>query len=276
MNNQQIDLYLNLLKKALTYYIWGETESPIGIYGGSKKFKQLGGPIIVKLLARFNLKLMRNVNFEPKKREAGLDWPIKAHTMMGVKRLSNIEYCAKKVIEEGIPGDFIETGVWRGGGSIFMQGVLKAYGETDKRKLWVADSFEGLPPSNLEEYPQDSFDWSHMSHTLAVSLEEVQGNFRKYDLLEDNIVFLKGWFKDTLPKAPIEELAILRLDGDMYESTMDSLKNLYHKLNHGGFLIIDDYLVRCCLEAINDFRKENNVNDEIIMIDEVSAYWRKS
>lgn len=79
-----------------------------------------------------------------------------------------------------------------------------------------------------------------------------------------------------MPLAPIERLAILRLDGDMYESTMDALRNLYHKLEKGGFLIIDDYMIPCCLEAIRDFRRENSINDEIVMIDDSAAFWRKS
>ena len=273
---REIDLYLNLLKNTLCYLIWEESESPVGLYGGSRRFKIFGGQLIVKFLRKFNLKLMKSVKFDRSKREAGQDWPIKAHTMMGLKRLTNIQSCAQKVIQENIAGDFIETGVWRGGGCIFMQGILSAYNQTQMRKVWVADSFEGLPPCNQELYPKDLYDWTPMNHSLAISIDEVQENFRRYDLLGENVIFLKGWFKDTLPDVPIEKLAILRLDGDMYESTMDSLNNLYNKLQPGGFLIIDDYLVDSCLAAIRDFRNENDIKEEIIMIDDVSAYWRKS
>lgn len=73
------------------------------------------------------------------------------------------------------------------------------------------------------------------------SLEEVQENFRRYNLLDDQVQFLKGWFCDTLPTAPIEKLAVLRLDGDLYESIMDGLNALYDKVSPGGFIIVDDY-----------------------------------
>ena len=172
--------------------IWGETESPVGIYGGSRKFRLLGGSLIVKILKKFDLKLMRDITFDPKRRELGQDWPIKAHTMIGLRRLSNIQECGRLVIEDNIPGDFIETGVWRGGGCIFMQGILEAYKETEFRRVWVADSFEGLPSNNTALYPEDTIDWSSMGHTLAVSLEDVKGNFKKYGLLDVNVHFLKG------------------------------------------------------------------------------------
>ena len=80
-------------------------------------------------------------------RENGEDWPLIAHTMIGMKRLDNLQYCVEKVIAENVPGDLIETGVWRGGAAIFMRAILKAYGVTGRRVL-VADSFEGLPSPN--------------------------------------------------------------------------------------------------------------------------------
>ncbi|MEO5364252.1 MAG: tetratricopeptide repeat protein [Magnetococcus sp. DMHC-8] len=162
-----------------------------------------------------------------------------SHTMIGKKRLENLQYCIETVLAEQVPGDFMETGIWRGGACIFMRGVLKAYGVTD-RIVWAADSFAGVPVPTL---PEDAgFDISrHRLPVLAVSLEEVQELFARYDLLDDRVRFLPGWFKDTLPTAPIGQLAILRLDGDLYESTMDALVSLYDKVVRGGFVIVDDY-----------------------------------
>jgi hypothetical protein len=107
------------------------------------------------------------------------------------------------VLSEGVEGDLIETGVWRGGASIFMRAVLAAYGIED-RKIFVADSFEGLPAPDAEKYPADQNERFHTYTYLAVSKEDVENNFRKYGLLDNQVVFLKGWFKDTLPQAPIE------------------------------------------------------------------------
>jgi O-methyltransferase len=116
----------------------------------------------------------------------------------------------------------------------------------------------------------------HLMQDLAVSLETVQNNFESYRLLDDQVKFLKGWFCDTLPSAPIEKLAILRLDGDLYESTMDALNSLYNKLSPGGYVIIDDYGVfKACKAAIHDFRAKNNVTSELILVDSAEAFWRK-
>ena len=213
--------------------------------------------------------------FDYHSRENGMDWPQIAHTMIGLKRLENIQFCMETVFKENIPGDFIETGVWRGGAVIFMRAVLKAYGITD-RIVWAADSFEGLPKPNLGKYPADHEMNLYQYKELSISLEEVKKNFEKYALLDSQVKFLKGWFKDTLPIAPIKQLAVLRLDGDMYESTMDALVALYPKLSIGGFVIVDDYFIPACARAIHDYRYRNNIQDPIVPIDQWSVYWKCS
>jgi len=196
--------------------------------------------------------------------------------MIGQKRIENLRFCVETALQEGVPGDLIETGVWRGGATIFMRGILKAYGIRD-RKVWVADSFAGLPPPDPAQYPADAGDPHHSIAVLAISLEEVQENFRNYGLLDDQVRFLKGWFKDTLPTAPIQRLAVVRLDGDMYESTMDGLKNLYPKLSPGGFLIIDDYnAVPGCKQAVTDYRQGNGIQAAIQTIDTTGVFWKKA
>ncbi len=196
--------------------------------------------------------------------------------MIGMKRLDNIQFCVNDVIQKKIPGDLIETGVWRGGATIFMRAILKAHNISD-RSVWVADSFEGLPMPNADEYPLDAGDKHHKFSELAISVEQVQLNFEKYGLLDQQVKFLKGWFRDTLPKAPIEKLAVLRLDGDMYESTMDALNALYPKLSIGGYLIIDDYgAVPGCKKAIHDYREKHQILDGIITIDWTGAFWKKT
>ena len=213
--------------------------------------------------------------FDTYLRENGADVPKNAFTMIGAKRMANIRTLAETLIRDQIEGDFIETGVWRGGASIFMRAILLAYGIKDRR-VWLADSFEGLPKADAEKYPADNFvDFSSID-LLKVSLEVVQENFSQLDLLDDQVKFLKGWFKDTLPNAPIKQLALLRLDGDMYESTMDALNALYPKLSPGGYVIVDDYVLPCCKLAIHDFFKSQGIDPELVTIDEYSVYWRKS
>ena len=221
---------------------------------------------------------MRAVEAVPASDDAkfyGQIWPSRAHTMIGIPRLNNLRYCVETALKDGVRGDLIETGVWRGGASIFMRGILKAYGVTD-RTVWVADSFAGLPPADPVSYPKESPLTFHMAGDLAVSLDQVKSNFERYGLLDDQVRFLKGWFRDTLPTAPIERLAVIRLDGDMYESTMDGFVNLYHKLSPGGFLIVDDYgAVDACNEAVADFRSAQHISAELKFITGCGAFWRK-
>ena len=213
--------------------------------------------------------------FDRDARERGVDWPSRAHSMIGRKRMLQLQRAAEFVIERGIPGDFIETGVWRGGACILLRAVLKAHGVTD-RTVWLADSFAGLPPPDDARYPADRGADLHTYEALAVPLATVQENFRRYGLLDEQVRFLEGWFRDTLPTAPIRQLAILRLDGDLYESTMDALTALYDRLSPGGFVIVDDYGVFAnCRAAIADFRAARHIGARIYDIDGSGVFWQR-
>jgi O-methyltransferase len=195
--------------------------------------------------------------------------------MIGLERLDNIQSCAENVLLNGIPGDFIEAGAWRGGATIFMKAILKEYGDTT-RTVWVADSFEGVPPPNPEKYPADRQINLYECEELAVPLEEVRANFERFGVLDERVKFLKGWFKDTLPKAPIEKLALLRLDGDLYESTMDTLVPLYPKLSPGGYCIVDDYgAVPGAKIAVEEYRRKHGITEELHKMASTGAYWQK-
>jgi hypothetical protein len=211
--------------------------------------------------------------FVRKFREYGRDFPSQAHSIIGLLRMNNLQNCVEQVIREQIPGDFIETGVWRGGAVIFMRAILEAYQVRD-RVVWAADSFEGLPKPDLKNFPDDA-GWDNQAALLAVSLETVQKNFARYNLLDAQVRFLKGWFKDTLPSAPIEQLAILRLDGDLYQSTWEALSNLYPRLSVGGYIIIDDYVIHSCRKAVDRFREEQNISEPVQDIDGWAVFWRK-
>jgi hypothetical protein len=205
----------------------------------------------------------------------GRDFPGRAMTMIGRKRLDNLQQLTEDVLTRGVPGDLIEAGAWRGGATIFMRGILASYGITD-RVVWVADSFEGLPAPDVEKFPADKDSKFHENEILAVSLPVVKRNFERYGLLDDQVRFLEGWFKDTLPDAPIERLAILRLDADMYQSTTEGLEYLYPKLSPGGYVILDDYAcIEQCAKAASDYRAKNAIDSEIHVIDTCGVYWQK-
>lgn len=272
------ELYLELIKKVLmdVINIEGEHYQPVE-YSSFKSWKINILKWIDALLKSKKFRVVYHLHNDLEERIDGRGmWPQHAQTMVGIKRLNNIQYCVEKIIEDGIPGDLIETGVWRGGSTIFMRAILKAHGVIDK-KVWVADSFEGLPQPNESMYPADKGDIYHSYDELKVSLEDVRNNFKKYDLLDDQVKFLKGWFSETLPTAPIEKLSVLRLDGDMYESTMDALINLYPKLSVGGYIIIDDYhWIEACRQAVTDYRNKYGITDEIINVDWTAVYWKKT
>lgn len=237
-------LYLDLMKRCLLNLIYSEQE---------QKLKP----------------------FDEQQRIEGREWPALAQTMIGWKRLENLQTCVEDILKRGTPGDLIETGIWRGGALIFMRAVLKAHGVRD-RLVWGADSFQGLPPPDAKRYPADAGDLTYTFRELAVSLDEVRANFERYGLLDEQVRFLPGWFRETLPSAPIEELSLIRLDGDMYESTYVALESLYPKLSRGGYLIVDDYgAVPACRSAVQDFRRLHGVTEEIIRIDWTGIYWQR-
>lgn len=211
-----------------------------------------------------------------KNRTEGRVWPSRALTMVGLKRLENIQECIEDVLAKKVPGDVIETGVWRGGATIFMRAVLKAHGVTNRR-VWVADSFQGLPRPNAEKYPADAGDEHYKHKELAIGIEQVRENFAKFGLLDDQVAFLKGWFRETLPDAPIKALSVMRLDGDIYESTMDALVHLYPRLSPGGYVLVDDYgAIPSCKLAIDDYRKAHGVHEPIRKVDWTGICWQKS
>ena len=228
-----------------------------------------------KLLKKRNFGICKIKYIRKTDRINGYDWPANALTMIGLKRLNNIEFCVRNIIENKIEGDFIETGVWRGGATILMKALLTELNIT-ARKVWLADSFKGLPKPNTVDYPDDKECNLHTHRILRVSKDEVEKNFKSFDLLDDKIVFLEGWFKDTLPNINLEKLSLLRLDGDLYESTHLALRYLYPKLSSGGYVIIDDYnAFHYCKAAVDAYRHENNIKEEIVKIDEDAVFWCK-
>jgi O-methyltransferase len=273
------DRYLDLMKRSLTGALAEDNDSIVGGVRtqGSPSLKKRLASSVGELAARVNVEIAIKKPYDPHLREIGQDWPARAESMIGLRRMQNIQESVAQIIKDDVPGDFIETGVWRGGACIFMKANLAAWGDSS-RTVWVADSFEGLPPPNAALFPADEGDELHKRGGLAVGVNQVRHNFERYDLLDDRVQFLVGWFKDTLPTAPVETLSLMRLDGDMYESTVQAIEPLYPKLSVGGFCIVDDFGSHASQagQAIHDYRKKHNITDEIIDIDGFGAYWRKS
>ena len=268
--------YLELLKKALLYDLWPEPLVPSEFHDGKRPpWKRALYRAARSLLARWDISLMQPRVIDPRERDEGIVLgPMTAHTMIGRKRLDSLQSGVETALAENVPGDLIETGVWRGGACILMRGVLAAHGIADRR-VFVADSFRGLPPPDAARWPSDAGDRYYLDPLFSIGEEEVKENFRAYGLLDEQVVFLKGWFKDTLPAAPIDRLALLRLDGDMYGSTMEALEPLYPRLSSGGFCIVDDYALPGCRKAVDDYRSRHGVRAPLVEIDWTGVYWRK-
>jgi len=267
-------LYIELLKRTLSGYVNQEMGMRLSYLLYCMDTSQPYSLAHLKNIAEHDAgkfqALIDDPNGKNNYRERVFGFPA---TMIGRARLDNIEMCVRMIHADKIGGDFMETGVWRGGATMFMRGMLKVLGDENK-KVWVADSFQGLPEPEVE---QDSGVDLYLDPMLSMDIESVRRNFEYFDLLDDRIEFLKGWFADTMPVAPIEKLSLLRLDGDLYKSTMDVLEPMYNKVESGGFIIIDDYgAIPACKEAVHDFRSALEINDPIKIIDWTGAYWRKS
>lgn len=270
--------YIDLLKRALANFIYPENELRI------EELEERGrGPDWLGHERR-----MRDIRYIERdafrdllhfKRE-GWNWKRRparfSHTMIGLRRLDNLDYCAAEVIRNGIEGDFLEAGVLQGGAAIFLRGLQVAYGESHRR-TWVADSFAGLPPAQLDQDIAIGIDFTEPKQPwLAWPLHAVRDNFRTYGLLSDEVRFIEGWFSETLPRAPVERLAILRLDADLYESSRDILVPLYDKVVSGGFIIVDDYhAFAACRQAVDEFRAERGDDAPMRRIDWSGVYWQK-
>ncbi len=244
--------YIDLLKRCLTRELFMEEEM-VDVMGWP-----LGGPLgdpdeVWRVLRNAGMRIVKPFD-DLERRLTGKDWPMHAETMVGTARLDNVDDLVTRALKNDIAGDLVETGVWRGGVVILMRALLDALGD-DHRRVWACDSFEGLPTPDPDQYPADAkhlVDEAVQTHT-AVSLAQVQANIDRYKLLDDRIEFLPGWFRDTLPGAPIESIAVLRLDGDLYESTMDGLVHLEPKVSPGGFVIVDDYNSwEACRQAVTE------------------------
>lgn len=274
MSDRERRLYLELLRRSLTRETFDHVLVPLALENPTWK-KRLIAPL-VQLLARRRIVLARAISMEGAFAKSPPREIRTADTLIGPVGLESLQHLIEDVLRTNTPGDLIETGVWRGGSIIFMRGVLEAHGD-ESRVVWAADSFAGLPARGTTRHEQDldDVDWAQETW-LRVSVDEVKGRAERYGLLDNRIRFLVGWFHETLPEAPIERLALMRLDGDMYGSTMDALEALYPKLSVGGYVIIDDYQIANCRAAVDTFRQRQSIVDPLVPVDRAIVYWQRT
>jgi hypothetical protein len=203
-------------------------------------------------------------------RAAAMDWPLTGLTMVGLARLDDLQACVESLVADGVEGDVIEAGAWRGGASILARATLDSLG--DDRTVCVADSFEGFP--EVDDADAEAFRLSALGF-LAVPLEEVQASFARFGL-ERGVEFVPGFFQDTLPGLAGRRWALVRLDADTYEPTRLALDHLYPGLAVGGYVVVDDYYTfQGCHQAIDQFREENGITEPLERIDFAAVRWRR-
>lgn len=277
--SEQLEVvYLDLLKTALLGTLYSDSEEYQRVQMRRGSWQAWAFAPLTWILGLKSYSLYKRVLVTTEQVMNGLYWPANGLTMIGRKRLENVQSCLESVIADDIEGDVIETGVWRGGTCILMKALLNL--RRSQKRLFVADSFRGVPKPDAEKYPADAAEERkeafYLFDQLAVSLTQVQDNFRRFGVLDDRVYFLEGWFKDTLTTDAITKLALMRLDGDLYESTWDALTNLYPKLQRGGYCIIDDYGgIPACKQAVDDYRRQLGIYEAIIPIDTTGIYWRR-
>jgi O-methyltransferase len=264
--------YLDLVKRSVSHSQYGRTA--LAVHRPRNRLKR----VVTDELGRRGLALVEMHEFREDVEGVGKQWPVPAfaQTMVGHVRLDHVQECVEQILADDVPGDMIETGIWRGGTGIFTRAVLAARGVTD-RVVWLADSFEGLPPPDADSYPVDTDSMLHEIDSLGVSMEEVESHFRRYGLLDVQVRLVKGWFRDTLPSLKNHTWSLIRLDGDLYESTMDGLQNLYQGLSKGGYVIVDDYYAyEPCKVATDDFRRDAGIDEPLERVDWTAVSWRKT
>ncbi len=267
-------LYLDLMKRVLTRTGFDERQS---VAIPRAEDGSVDAAALVALVERNGIDVVQRADKDPLTRDVGLQWPPPpdAETMIGAKRLDNIDRCITDIIATGVPGDLVECGVWRGGAAIFMRAALEAHGDTT-RNVWLCDSFAGVPPPDVEHFPADELDQLWTFPELAVGPDDVRRNFQRYDLLDPRVRLVAGWFKDSLPDAPIERISLLRADGDLYESTIQILENLYDRVAIGGWVIIDDYgAIEACRKAADDFRAQRSITEPLETVDWTAVCWKR-
>jgi O-methyltransferase len=204
-------------------------------------------------------------------RSAGMDWPLQGLTMVGLGRLDDLQACVETVVADGVPGDVIEAGSWRGGASMLMRATLDTLG--DARSVVVADSFQGFP----EHEARDAGDSDLSAFAFLVApLDDVRESFARLGL-EHGAELVPGFFADTLPSLSSRRWALVRLDADTYEPTKLALECLYPGLEPGGYLILDDYgSFEGCRRAVDEFRARHGIEEPIERVDSTCSRWRRA
>ena len=206
---------------------------------------------------------------------------VRPYSMVPDSGIAFLIQSVQSLFDQDIPGDFVECGVWQGGCAAAMLLTERSLQPQSQRLLHLFDSYEGLPPAKPVDGPmaqswQQAVDGPWYFDNCAASLELVQQNFKQLGLLDATTQFYKGWFETTVPEFvrqhPETKIAMLRLDGDWYESTKVCLENLYPLVSEKGIIIIDDYYAwDGCAFAVHEYLGNYGLNHRIRSLPDFSS-----
>ncbi len=201
------------------------------------------------------------------------------YTNMGRARLAALQACMDTVRTENVQGDIVEVGTGRGGGGIFLRGYLDAY-EMLESTVWIADEFRASPPG------QTTGAWDQETDVIPgggpgfpdlwPDLNNVRDGFKRYDLLDKRVRFAQGPVAQSLATEPIGKVSLIRIGEGITDDARVALDLLYPKLAVGGFVVIDRYNAPRVQKAVDAFRSEHGIEEQLERVDWAGATWRKT
>jgi hypothetical protein len=195
------------------------------------------------------------------------------YTMTSVERMHALWTAVRYVAAKGVPGDYVECGVWRGGSSMLAALELQRAGLGDRR-LFLYDTFEGMAEPTAEDGPVARHEWARHERAdhndwCYSPLDEVRANLLSTGLPEDRLELVKGKVEDTIPETVPARISILRLDTDWYASTRHELIHLFPLLEPGGVLIVDDYgHWEGARRAVDEYLAEQDIALLLVRVDD--------
>lgn len=196
--------------------------------------------------------------------------PVMRYTMVSRRRLENLRALAAQAVAEGVPGDFMECGTWKGGsGALLAQQGEQA---DPPRTMWFCDSYQGLPQAGQA----DGWFAQLWTGRVQATPDDVRAALASLGVSEDHVRILRGWFNETLPTCDAGALALLHIDCDWYDSVMCCLDCLWERVSPGGFVVFDDYgYWPGCRAAADEFLGARGLRDKLVRVDATGCYLRK-
>jgi len=197
---------------------------------------------------------------------------IRKHTVVDIARLKMLYKLTKEIDIASVPGDIVECGVFKGGSAVLI--TRAAHRSHFDRRIWLYDSFEGLPRPTKED-GSEALERFHEGWNRG-DMSEVKKLFETFSVLDSRVHFVKGYFHDTFQSISMSQIALLHIDADWYHSVKLCLERFYEFVQPGGFIALDDYgRWEGCRKATDEFIEKHNLNVKLVPVDGVEHYFQK-